>query len=139
MTRSNCSEPADENTLPQSGHRSRLLTIAAWIGFLSPPLVLHLLVPMPCPMLVATGFECPGCGGTRSVRALVAGDLPGAIDLNAAVVAAPFVVAVYFASASRLRKRTSLQWQGFHVLLAGILVWGVLRNLPGLESLLAGE
>ncbi len=39
------------------------------------------LVPA-CPLKELTGLDCPGCGGTRAVHALVHGDLGTALDHN---------------------------------------------------------
>lgn len=35
-----------------------------------------------CPFLHFTGLPCPACGGTRSVSAMLAGDLPLALSWN---------------------------------------------------------
>lgn len=35
--------------------------------------ILHILGRQPCMMQKLTGLYCPGCGGTRAVRALLAG------------------------------------------------------------------
>ncbi len=36
----------------------------------------------PCPFLIATGLQCPFCGGTRMGSALLAGDLAAAWAFN---------------------------------------------------------
>lgn len=42
---------------------------------------------LPCPMLVATGIPCPGCGMTRAADALVHGQLGHALTTDPAAVA----------------------------------------------------
>jgi hypothetical protein len=36
----------------------------------------------PCPLYLLTGLQCPGCGTTRALHALVHGDVAAAVDLN---------------------------------------------------------
>jgi hypothetical protein len=40
-----------------------------------------------CPFRAATGLDCPGCGGTRALTALVRGDLGVALGHNVLTVA----------------------------------------------------
>lgn len=42
-----------------------------------------------CPIRLLTGYQCPGCGSQRSLRALFAGDFVGALQLNALIYLAP--------------------------------------------------
>lgn len=84
-----------------------------------------------CPVLRYTGLLCPGCGGLRSVHALVHGDLLGALASNAVVVLAVVLLAgswaVWFVR-PRLRyevPRTAL-WSAAVVVVA----FTVVRNLP---------
>ena len=42
---------------------------------------------LPCPMLVATGVPCPGCGMTRAADAVVHGHLGHALTTDPAAVA----------------------------------------------------
>lgn len=39
-------------------------------------------VGWPCPVRAVTGVPCPGCGMTRAVRLLLAGDAPGATRMH---------------------------------------------------------
>jgi len=94
------------------------------------------MVTPPCPYLTLTGFACPGCGLTRAFHALFHGDAVTALDFNALL---PIWVAVFgylFVSLvlTAIRGR-GLTWKwvspGVLVgLLALLLIFGVVRNLP---------
>lgn len=73
-----------------------------------------------------TGLDCPFCGATRATFRLLSGDVFGALDLNALLVAAVPVAAFML-----LRRRT-VPWPVLAVLLVG---FGVLRNLAALSIL----
>src|SRR4029453_13820126 len=62
----------------------------------------------PCLVKLTTGFDCPGCGGTRAFYYLLHGNLPEAVRHHAiAVFAAPFLVWLYVAWAlQRLTARS---------------------------------
>lgn len=86
-----------------------------------------------CPLHTFTGFFCPGCGSTRALYYLVHGHPLTALRENAlAVFLLPFVIYELTALltgrwpslAARLRPRTV--W----ALLALVILFGVLRNLP---------
>ena len=89
-----------------------------------------------CFFKMATGLDCPGCGGLRATHQLLHGHLRAAFAFNPLFVAAlPF--AAFFAARAALeqwtgRKRprlipmTAAVW-----ICAGLVVaFGVLRNLP---------
>jgi hypothetical protein len=60
---------------------------AAWLG---------LGLPRPlCPLHAATGWPCPGCGTTRAIEALLAGDWSAALALNPLACAALAGVAIF--------------------------------------------
>ncbi|WP_298460020.1 DUF2752 domain-containing protein [uncultured Cellulomonas sp.] len=100
-----------------------------------------------CPVLALTGLYCAGCGGQRAVHDLAHGDLAGAWGMNPLVVlGAPLAVAAW---ALWLRRR----WLGAGrpaarapdsaaaptawVLLAVVVAFTVLRNVPALAGVLA--
>jgi hypothetical protein len=89
-----------------------------------------------CVVKLTTGFDCPGCGGTRALFFLLHGDLPAAAQHHIlAVFAAPFLVYAYLAwvagSVFNLRlPQLRLSVKGVSIALAIWGVFSVLRNLP---------
>ena len=55
----------------------------------------------PCPIHQIFGIECPGCGATRALAALLHGRLTTAFHLNALFVCALPLLAAYAATAYR--------------------------------------
>ncbi|MGH3664447.1 MAG: DUF2752 domain-containing protein [Micromonosporaceae bacterium] len=89
-----------------------------------------------CALKALTGFDCPGCGGTRAFWYLMHGNLPEAAQHHMfAVFAAPILVYLYLAWAGRRvlgRQLPSLPISSGMVA-AFFIGWGaftVLRNLP---------
>ena len=80
-----------------------------------------------------TGLHCPGCGGLRAVHHLTHGELRAAFHCNPLLVSAlPFAAWLGFrglrpGGALSNATFTRLAW----ATLVGVLVFGVLRNLPG--------
>jgi hypothetical protein len=98
-----------------------------------------------CPIRLATGYDCPLCGGLRAVNDLTAGDLGAAVSSNVVVVLALPVVAT--ALVVWLLRR----WRGTGheepplpspaagwVLLGCLMVFAVVRNLPFAATLASG-
>jgi len=89
-----------------------------------------------CPFLAITGWYCPGCGALRTVHALAHGDFLTALDRNPfAVVALGYVVVAWViwlrrSATGRPVRRLAKPWV-LYTVLGGILLFGVLRNLPG--------
>jgi hypothetical protein len=90
-----------------------------------------------CVMKLFTGFDCPGCGGTRAAWYLLHGDIPAAAHHHAMLVfAAPFLAYMYVSwTLNRLANRQVLPvlrlssgaMIGF---LVAWLMFSVVRNLP---------
>ena len=96
---------------------------------------------IPCPVHLLTGWSCPGCGISRFFLALLRLDLPGALSQNLAVaVLLPLWIGVgmveFWWNPKALEEPSAL----LRCLELGsvvfLLVFGVLRNLPGFEFLL---
>lgn len=91
-----------------------------------------------CPLRAMTGWNCPLCGGTRAVLALVHGRWQEAAHDNLLVVLGP-LVALVVAAGWALARRSGrvLSWppRSAAMVALGLLVWTVLRNLPAFEWL----
>jgi hypothetical protein len=89
-----------------------------------------------CIVRLTTGFDCPGCGGTRAFWYVLHGNLPEAARHHAlAVFALPFLLYLYVAWSTQLifkRKLPSLRISSRTVafFLATWTVFTVVRNLP---------
>nr|WP_202523682.1 DUF2752 domain-containing protein [Kitasatospora sp. SID7827] len=89
-----------------------------------------------CPLLRATGWWCPGCGGLRGVHALTRGDVAAAAHDNLLVTVLAAVLLVLWARwavlAVRGRPVRGPRWTARRVgaLVLLVLLFGVLRNLP---------
>lgn len=88
----------------------------------------------PCMFLLMTGHWCAGCGITRALHALVHGDLPGALRMNALAMlllaAVPFALlwhAGWKPAALRPLARAATSPWCWGLLLGGF--W-IARNLP---------
>lgn len=97
------------------------------------------LVPVPCPFLLITGLDCPFCGGSRMIGALLTGDLAEALDYNAfaLLVVVPLVAVVLVAMGRRELGLARRHWRAGRagrvlgsVLVTTTVAWWVARNLP---------
>lgn len=91
-----------------------------------------------CPLLALTGWSCPACGGLRATHALTRGDLSTAWGLNPLwVLTLPVLLVGWTAWVRRswragdgVRRRWRAPAWTRRAVPAGVLVYGVLRNLP---------
>lgn len=88
-----------------------------------------------CPFHALTGLHCPGCGSTRALHALFTGHPLQAAGFNLlAVLAVPAVLFILIRRPSSHRLRQV--W--IVTFLAVVILFGILRNIPGYPfSLLA--
>ena len=87
-----------------------------------------------CPFYALTGLECPGCGATRALAALLQGHLAEALHWNALVVLLLPLLGLYLA-AGFLRTREGHAWPhprpaAIFALLMIAVVFGIIRDLP---------
>jgi hypothetical protein len=93
-----------------------------------------------CPVRALTGYYCPGCGGLRAVHDLTHGHLQAALSANLLVVLAIPVAIIFWGIWARARlRRQPLALRIPSWILCSIpvvlIVFGVLRNLPGMTGL----
>lgn len=92
-----------------------------------------------CPSVLFLGVSCPGCGGLRATHDLAVGDIAGAWAANPLwTVTAPLLVVGWLVwLVRRLRGAPTVLpvWVAW-TLLAVVVAFGVLRNVPGLEPYL---
>lgn len=109
-----------------------LAAAAAYVSAVDPNEPGHYPV---CPFLDLTGLYCPGCGGLRCAHALARFDVPEALAYNAFAVAmvplVAFILLRWTVRSARGRVRMSAADPRLvRLLVAGILVFAVVRNLP---------
>jgi hypothetical protein len=93
-----------------------------------------------CPIHAYLHLQCPGCGATRALAALLHGQMADALHLNALLVAVVLPAAAVYAAACLLRLRRNEQFQ-FPALPGPPIAWtysaitlalgfAIARNLP---------
>jgi hypothetical protein len=93
-----------------------------------------------CPFRTLTGWDCPGCGGTRAVYALTQGQWLRAVDHNVLVVALlPLLAWAWTGWLAHTRGRRplvpTLSPAATYGLVGVVSTFWIARNLPGLEWL----
>lgn len=88
----------------------------------------------PCPLLHLTGWQCPGCGGTRSLYSLLHGDVLGSLAMNPLVIASYLAVAaalvgVVLGRREHARMAQALYWLAAASAVGATVYSGLLRNL----------
>jgi hypothetical protein len=95
----------------------------------------------PCVFHELTGLHCAGCGSLRAFHALLHGEWRRALGLNPASVMAVPALAVLVARQvwhrARGSEHSANRAPGWVILAiaSGIVLYGVVRNLPGMEWL----
>jgi hypothetical protein len=89
-----------------------------------------------CPIYQLFHLQCPGCGATRALAALLRGHFTEAINLNALVpLLLPFAAAYGIFCYSRLLHRKTFRWPHpppavLYAAFAATALFAVIRNLP---------
>jgi hypothetical protein len=89
-----------------------------------------------CIIKLTTGFDCPGCGGTRAFWYLLHGNVPAAARSHIlAVFAAPYLLYLYLAWTANQMFRWNIPYVRItpKVIAYFLAVWGIFsvaRNLP---------
>lgn len=88
----------------------------------------------PCPLYALTGIQCPACGSTRMVHALLHGDLVGAWEFNAVMllVGLPLLVWLWlrwFRAARNGRPTPPVSRKVGVPVVALAVTWMLVRNL----------
>lgn len=86
-----------------------------------------------CPSKLVTGYDCPGCGSSRAIHAMLHGDIAAAWHFNAALFfAIPLIIFLFAGNIagpySRLRRITQHPIVPIGTLIATV-VWTIARNL----------
>jgi len=79
-----------------------------------------------CPFHQLTGLWCPGCGTTRALHQLLHGNLAAAFRFNALSMSMLPVAGYLIVRGDASTLKPTWIW----VLLAAIVAFGVLRNIP---------
>jgi hypothetical protein len=113
------------------------LGVGAVVFFFNPST--HRFYPV-CLFHELTGWNCPGCGMTRALYALLHGNLMAALKDNALFVALLALAAVWGARlAVRKARKQPAAWKIppkiLWLALALAILFAVVRNLPGFERL----
>ncbi len=88
-----------------------------------------------CPIHQLFGIDCPGCGATRALAALLRGRLAEALRLNALfVLLLPAVVAFVFETYCRAIHTEAFRWpappaQALYAIFAATAIFTLVRNL----------
>lgn len=115
-----------------------LVTTLLLLAAAAAALAVHLGLRIPCIFHLITGLNCPGCGNTRAVMAMLRFDFRGMLHYNLLFpLELAYLVYLYVCSAShyirtgRATYKPKSPWLDV-VLLIILLAWGVVRNVTPL-------
>lgn len=123
-------------------HRSARKQAGAVLAVLALISVLAARLGFRCPVRAVLGIDCPGCGGTRALMAMLRGDVRQAARENLAAVVVGTAVAGYVIApgqvsraagiiGARAERHRTTRWWALHPQLAACAAaaaWGVARN-----------
>lgn len=122
-----------------NGKRAVLLSLIAVVALLF-IFVYHSFDPAEsrlfprCPMLMLTGWKCPGCGSQRALHALLHGDFAAVWHANPMIpILLPFALLLIWIERHprrfpRLTRTLISQWVIFGVAIL-LIGWTIIRNL----------
>lgn len=134
-------------TLPRAPRAASVAgAVAVCVAAVGAATLLHAVDPTQpghypaCPTYALTGWYCPGCGALRAVHYLTCGEVGSAWAMNPLVVlAVPYLLWAWsswlYRGAIGARRRWAAPGWWLVTLAVGITLFGVLRNVPGLEFL----
>jgi hypothetical protein len=106
----------------------------------------EMVIHFQCPFHLLTGYYCPGCGSSRGLHSLMHGNIIEAMRNNLLMVISlpyliySFVLFSYKEISGKELKRIFIKPYYIWLLLAFILLFWVLRNIPSYPfSLLAPQ
>ena len=113
---------------------SILLVVATFIFYIFDPNKVSIFPP--CPFLVLTGYECPGCGTQRAIHSLLHLRIGDALRYNSFIIfAIPYILLgvylEYWGGKNRFPKLEKIFFGKYAVMvvLIGILAYWILRNI----------
>lgn len=94
----------------------------------------HLFFDHFCPVILLTGYPCPGCGLTRAFVSLAKLDIPSAIQYNPSVFLwAPLILAAIYKRyiSGESLKSLFIPLTVVCVITIGIYIWRMIFRFPG--------
>ncbi len=84
-------------------------------------------VSFPCVVYQKTGHYCPGCGGTRSIKALLQGDILSSLKYHPVIVYILVLGGIFMISNTytliKYRKLAGLQMKPLYLILAPVIIF----------------
>jgi len=120
-----------------SPRRISIAPLVAWGTTLVAGALTNRLFGLSCPFHEVTGLDCPACGGTRAIASLLQGRFVAALHYNAlalalGLLAVPYLLLWKMGWTVPAGWKESWLWQHrVALVVSGLLLWTVLRNLPG--------
>ena len=109
-----------------------------WISFTVNIIIVYILKPK-CPWKTNFNVECAGCGATRMVESLINLDFYQAFRFNPLIFCLLIIFIIYgiYVLICKIINKNYYKMQGrdWLILLIIVILFMVLRNIPGLEYL----
>lgn len=92
-------------------------------------------IAIPCPIYKITHFYCPGCGLTRMLFALIHLDIYQAFRYNPLVFILLIIFLLIRLYELIFHKKVVVNSKFTYALLVIVIIYGIMRNVPGWEFL----